>query len=193
MSDILGKFVSIILCVVLLFIAPVMLLGSKLENNIQIYAEDAVTQFVDTAVASGYISAQNYREFVEKLGNTGLRFDLELVHRSSKKIPGEEEGTHNTIDECAYTEDILLKLFPDDGSDGIYRMKNKDMLEVNLNNVTSTYGTNIFLHLKTGSSAHRTETFLLFWNPRLILFLIFYQCVYWIKYKIMTSVYKLCS
>lgn len=147
MTDTLGRILTIILAAVMLFIMPTMFVGLKEEKSIQIYVDDAVTEFVDRSNAIGYISEENYLKFTQRLSNTGLLYDVEIVHYNAIALPDTEHASpaeYITQYEATYTEDILSSVFPDNGSDGLYQMKNGDFLSVSLTNKTSTIGMQIY-------------------------------------------------
>lgn len=147
--DIVGKVFSFIFAMVVMFMVPVINISSKLDQNIQTYANDAVEEFVDKARATGIITSASYEEMISRLDATGISYDIHLTHTRSRIEPVFDE-TDGSIDfgneydgtEEYFNDDILSVLYPDIPVSGItsYKMENGDFIKVVAVNSTPTIG-----------------------------------------------------
>lgn len=120
----------------LTFFAIASIFLAKLDTNAQNYCDDAVHEFVDTARSSGYISPESYVKMVQKMDNTGNVYDITICHQSAVSYPTADEnnntqkGSYLDAHNAHYDNEILNVLFPENGPDSIYSMKNGDYLKV---------------------------------------------------------------
>lgn len=94
---------------VLLFLVPVFYFSLQQELLLQGYVRYQVVYFTDSIRNTGYISANRYEEFKQKLELTSHVYDIEL----SVYERYQNSGTSEEYYQGTYTEDILKKLYKD--------------------------------------------------------------------------------
>lgn len=150
MGDIYGKFVVILLAAVMLFYVPVTIISLKQDTTAQSYINDAVTEFVDDARATGKISGNSYENFVNRVYMANSPCTIELYHGAKYLDPegdtedGEdagEEGEYLEAHEYYTTQYILDKMYANpDEKPRDYELKNGDYFKVVVYNAEPTLG-----------------------------------------------------
>ena len=112
---------------------------TKMDQNTQAYAADAIEKFVDDACTSGYISPSSYLEMTRRINNTGNLYNLLLVHEAKVVMPyvaadGSEIEGNFVVSNATYNkEEILDEMFPVSSADYFnYVLGNGDYVKVSL-------------------------------------------------------------
>lgn len=112
----------------------------KLDQNVQSYVDDAVTDFVNDSCASGYIAPENYLKMARRINNTGNLYNLSLIHEAKVVMPyvkengSEVKGSFVMSNTTYNKEEILDEMFPVNTTDYYnYKLNNGDYLKVTLN------------------------------------------------------------
>ena len=120
-------------------IFTVQIFYTKLDQNVQSYVDDAVTDFVNDSCASGYISPENYLEMTRRINNTGNLYNLSMIHEAKVVMPyvsesGEEKiGSYVVSNNTYNLQEILDEMFPTtDTSYYNYPLNNGDYIKVTL-------------------------------------------------------------
>ncbi len=135
-----SKILSILLCVIVLFGAPLLQLAQKQDDISQIYVSNTTTQFIDSIKNSGYISRQMYQSFVQNIDKTGNLYNISICHSHKVVEPNVDETTdsilegYNTYFINTY-EDEILESF-DRGED--YKFNQGDYISISVSNRTKT-------------------------------------------------------
>jgi len=115
-----GKFFSVLLIVLLLYVWPTSESFERQDDISYLTAFKAVTIFVDSVRDKGYITPIMYNDFVKQLNLTGNEFDIQLEHNHKRYNPvyidpanqGTFQNTFNVDFEGFYTNQIMPILFP---------------------------------------------------------------------------------
>lgn len=78
MSDSLITIVAIFLAAILMFIFPLLSIAERSDDISQLTVQSAVTDFVNTAKATGKITSEEYGKLLNKLSATGNTYDVEI-------------------------------------------------------------------------------------------------------------------
>ncbi len=126
----------------------------KLDQNVQSYVDDAITDFVDDSCASGYISPSNYLEMTRRIGNTGNLYNLNLIHESKATMPyvdndgNEVAGAYVASNNTFNKQEILDEMFPQGTTEYYnYALRNGDYIKVTLSLKEPTPAGKIFAFL----------------------------------------------
>ena len=124
---------------------------AKLDQNVQSYCSDAITNFVDDACASGYISPSSYLEMTRRINNTGNMYNLNLIHEARVLAPyvdksGKEVKGSYVVSNSTYNkEEILEEMFPSSNKKYYnYPLNNGDHIQVTLSLKEPTMAGRIF-------------------------------------------------
>ena len=123
----------------------------KTDSDVQVYCDSAIHEFVDESRASGYISAENYLDMVNKMNNTLNLYDIKIVHKSKKMVPNDAGGYMDSYT-AYYNNEILSVLFPDSTDEYVnYPLKNGDYLQVSYQLKEPTITAKLMLMIQTHS------------------------------------------
>lgn len=145
MSDSLITIVAIFLAAILMFVFPLMSIAERSDDIAELTAQTAVSEFVDTARASGKITIDDYSRMVSSLEATGNTFDIEIEVKVLDENVGKKSAWTNgtvigeNIYYSVYTSQIMNYLSDTAGSDaGTYLMKEGDIISVSAKNNNQT-------------------------------------------------------
>ena len=145
MSDSLITIVAIFLAAILMFIFPLMSIAERSDDISQLTVQAAVTDFVDTAKSTGKITLEEYDKLVNKIEATGNTYDVEIevkvldenIGKKSAWTQGQVIGENNYY--SVYTSQIMNYMASMDGEgDGVYTMKEGDIISVSVKNNNKT-------------------------------------------------------
>lgn len=109
--------IAIFLAVILMFLFPMLSVSERADDISQLAVETAVTDFVDTARATGKVTAANYEKLVNSLNATGNSYVIEMERQildenvgkktawTNKNVKGENK--HISIYTTQILEDVL--------------------------------------------------------------------------------------
>lgn len=152
MLDHLIKPISYVFGVFVTFIVVICIYLVKLDYDVQTYCNTAVQEFVDKARATGYISANSYRELTQKFGNTGNLYTITIKHESYNTYPVTDDagnvvsGQYSDSYRAYYNDEILEAIFPEDINqpEGQWSMKTGDYLKVSFELQEATLGSKLY-------------------------------------------------
>lgn len=156
MYDIVGKVWAFLFAIFIIFTGSTMLYAQKQDVVVQNYVDSAVEEFVDTSRARGYVSQNNYEEFISKLDATQTVYDVQITHYSERQTPvtrGDKKDYESYYE--AYTqEDILSTIYDSTETESTarYDMKTGDFIRVEVKNTTPTIGRQL-LGMFTGNGS----------------------------------------
>lgn len=130
MPEVLGKIVSYIVLVLLVFIAPVVLILSKVETNKDNYIYNLTTKFVDDCSTSGQITPEEYAIFTNKIYSLG-NYSIEIEHES-QLIFAREDGVAEAGTVSTYMSQISEVMYADPLNEVPYNMKTGDTIGVSV-------------------------------------------------------------
>lgn len=136
------KIICILLACILMFLFPTFYLAQKQDAINQVYVENKTVEFVNDIKNHGYITENMYNRYIERLGDTGNLYKIELVHSHTVVNPQYDESTGNFLDdyytyeECAYQDDILKDLYEESGT---YYLRQGDYISIRVYNRTETF------------------------------------------------------
>ena len=149
--DTVGKIIAIIIVIIALFIAPLISMSSNNDSITQSTVYDIASEFVDDVRECGYISQERYLLFISELDNTGILYDVELIHSHSSVNPVFETQTSGNggaptttqqvvtgtseVTDCYYTDEILRDIY---STEGIYRLSVGDTISITVKNRDKT-------------------------------------------------------
>ncbi|MBR2289634.1 MAG: hypothetical protein IJ867_03270 [Clostridia bacterium] len=145
MSDSLITIVAIFLAAILMFIFPLMSIAERSDDISQLTVQAAVTDFVDTAKATGKITVDEYSKLLNKIEATGNTYDVEIevkvldenIGKKSAWTQGQVIGENNYY--SVYTSQIMNYMASMDGEgDGVYTMKEGDIISCSVKNNNKT-------------------------------------------------------
>jgi len=146
MSDSLITIVAIFLAAILMFIFPLMSVAERSDDIAELTVQTAVTEFVDTARATGKITIDNYSSMINKIEATGNTYDVEMEVKVLDENVGKKsawtQGTviGENIYYSVYTSQIMNYLSDngDSNNSGEYLMKEGDIISVSAKNNNKT-------------------------------------------------------
>lgn len=112
MNDALSKVFAIIICVILMIIAPVMANRIRVNQVSELYAYSTANEFTQNIRNTGNITEDMYIKFAAMISKTIKLYRIEIEHKSQ--------------DLCYYTDEILLAL----ETSGVYYLKRGDYIRV---------------------------------------------------------------
>lgn len=111
-SNILGRFVDLVIILVLMFMIPLYYHTSLNDSSVNTYVIREVNLFGDQACKDGYISVEMYEDLLNKLANTDILYDIKLMHTHDVYYPS--AGEYVTEEKTYYTDDIRRMLYASD-------------------------------------------------------------------------------
>jgi len=135
--------IAIFVATILMFIFPLLSVSERTDDISQLSAQTATVEFVDKISATGKITSSDYDSFVQALSATGNTYDIELEAKILDENPGKKVtwASGDKIGENVYysqfTSQILEKLEEQNG-EGEYKLKEGDMISVNVKNTNQT-------------------------------------------------------
>ncbi len=138
MEDSLTIVFSLIIALIIMFIVPLVDIWEIQDNLAFVVVYSATTDFVDIVRNTGYISKDNYSNFVLLLNSTGNRYDITMEHKAynsriaSKMKSGDDSyETPYLITYTSMISDYLNK-------GHIYRLNKYDSFYVTVRNTNKT-------------------------------------------------------
>ena len=139
--DALSKVFAVIVTIIAIFIVPVVNLANSHDDIVQPTVYSATTEFVEDVREQGKLTQDMYISFVQKLDDTGLLYDIEMVHSHDTAVPefddaGKTVGVKE-VENLIYTDEILKSVYE---TNGIYKFNKGDYFSVKVTNKEATLG-----------------------------------------------------
>ena len=151
MGDSAVTIIAIFLAAILMFVFPLMTMADKSDDVSQLSIQTATTDFTNKIRTTGYISQDDYDNFVLTLASTGNSYNAEITVQNLDQNPAKKEsGTTTTIGQnvyyTMYTTQVLNSL-PLSLTEG-------DIVSVNVQNTNTTIAGQLrnFMYKVTGNS-----------------------------------------
>lgn len=135
----LWKILAFLLAVSLMFVAPMMVIYDRQEAITYTLALSAVNEMTALSRELGFVNQNQYHQLMDRLGATGLTYDISLEHYKKVYIPvydtlGTFTGDSYVSFEGVYNGDITDVI---EGA-GQYKMSTGDMFFLQVENRTPT-------------------------------------------------------
>ncbi len=144
MGETLVTVTAIFLAAILMFVFPLMTVSERSDDISELNVQTLTSQFVDNIKSTGKLTLTNYDNFVQSLGATGNTYDVELEFKILDDNPGGKD-TGSGLDKIGenvyysvYTSQIEDVLYGSGSSAGQYKLKEGDIVSVNVKNTNTT-------------------------------------------------------
>ena len=140
MSDTLITFIAIVLAAIMMFMFPLLSVSERNDDIAQLSVQTATTKFVDNSRSIGKITMDNYSELISTISATGNSYDVEMeIKVLDENIGKKSAWTQGTvIGENVYYSVYTSQIVEVIERDGVYRMKEGDILSVGVKNTNKT-------------------------------------------------------
>ena len=88
MGDSFVTIIAIFLAAILMFVFPLMTMADKSDDVSQLSVQTATTDFTNKIRTTGYISQEDYDNFILTLSSTGNAYDAEITVQKLDQNPG---------------------------------------------------------------------------------------------------------
>lgn len=145
MSDTLITIVAIFLAAILMFIFPLMSVSERSDDISQLTVQTATTEFVDNSRAVGKITMDDYTKLVTTVSATGNTFDIEMEVKILDENVGKKSAWTQgiVIGENVYYSVYTSQIVEILQKEGVYTMKEGDILSVSVKNTNKTLSQSI--------------------------------------------------
>jgi hypothetical protein len=151
MGDSAVTIIAIFLAAILMFVFPLMTMADKSDDVSQLSVQTATTDFTNKIRTTGYISQEDYDNFILTLSSTGNAYDAEITvqkldQNPAKKSSGDTTAIGQNVYYTMYTKQVLDSL-PLSLTEG-------DIVSVNVQNTNTTIAGQLrnFMYKVTGNS-----------------------------------------
>lgn len=143
MSDFhLSNIFAILLCVLMMIVAPTYLFLQRQEVLTQNYVDYETNLFLNEIKTSGKITKEAYTDFITRLDKTGYLYDIKLEHQHKVVMPVYSDDNvflnkYEVFYENSYEDDIIEQVY---GADGLYKITFGDYItiQVKSKDITTT-------------------------------------------------------
>ena len=151
MGDSAVTIIAIFLAAILMFVFPLMTMADKSDDVSQLSVQTATTDFTNKIRTTGYLSQDDYDNFILTLSSTGNAYDAEITvqkldQNPAKKSSGDTTAIGQNVYYTMYTKQVLDSL-PLSLTEG-------DIVSVNVQNTNTTIAGQLrnFMYKVTGNS-----------------------------------------
>lgn len=159
MGDSLITIIAIVLAAILMFVFPLIAVSQSGDNVAQLSVQTATTDFVDNIRATGKLTADDYNRFVENIAATNNVYDVELEFKIKDENPGKKtaQTTYEKIGENTYYTVYTTQIEDDLERDKVYRLKEGDIVSVNVKNTNMTLSQSLrnFFYKVSGNNTYQ--------------------------------------
>lgn len=152
MGDSAVTIIAIFLAAILMFVFPLMTMADKSDDVSQLSVQTATTDFTNKIRTTGYISQEDYDNFILTLSSTGNAYDAEITvqkldQNPAKKSSGDTTAIGQNVYYTMYTKQVLDSL-PLSLTEG-------DIVSVNVQNTNTTIAGQLrnFMYKVTGNTS----------------------------------------
>ena len=152
MGDSAVTIIAIFLAAILMFVFPLMTMADKSDDVSQLSVQKSTTDFTNKIRTTGYISQDDYDNFVLTLASTGNSYNTEIIvqkldQNPAKKNSGDSTTIGQNVYYTMYTTQVLEQL-PLSLNEG-------DIVSVNVENTNTTIAGQLrnFMYRVTGKSS----------------------------------------
>lgn len=163
MEDIVGRLTAGIFLIIALTLIPIVWVFNNLDLSQRSVINNVVNAYTEEIRSTGVISKENYEDFIRKLQQTGMTFDISILHKSKAAVPGNSAGSY-AVAYRSYNKNDILGVIEGYGADGEpntsddkaprdYIMKSGDQISVTVQSLEETSGSKYLRLLMDGGSA----------------------------------------
>jgi len=135
----LSKFVSFIICLLVIFYFPLSNTLQKQDAITQTYVTETVAEFTSNVRNHGYISSNMYFSFIQKLDATSNLYNVDIKHSHKIVIPLYDDDLVFLDDyETTYVDTFEDEIFNTLESGENYFFKQGDYISVKISNRNAT-------------------------------------------------------
>ena len=152
MGDSAVTIIAIFLAAILMFVFPLMTMADKSDDVSQLSIQNATTDFTNKIRTTGYLSQDDYDNFILTLASTGNSYDAEITiqkldQNPAKKSSGDTTTIGQNVYHTMYTTQVLEQL-PLSLNEG-------DIVSVNVENTNTTVAGQLrnFMYKVTGNTS----------------------------------------
>ena len=152
MGDSAVTIVAIFLAAILMFVFPLMTMADKSDDVSQLSIQNATTDFTNKIRTTGYLSQDDYDNFILTLASTGNSYDAEITiqkldQNPAKKASGDGTTIGDNVYYTMYTKQVLDSL-PLSLNEG-------DIVSISVENTNTTIASQLrnFMYKVTGKSS----------------------------------------
>lgn len=147
MGDSFMMIIAMFVCVILMFIFPLLSLSERTDDISQTVVQTATSEFVDKVSIAGKIKPSDYEAFAYEVGATGNVYDIEIEVQHLDENPGKKSVVTSgdligeNVRYSTFTTEILYDMYHDDhGNDAVedYQLKKGDNIIVTVKNTNKT-------------------------------------------------------
>ncbi len=162
MNDTLITVVAIFLAAILMLVFPLVNLSSKVDTVSNTNVEELTTDFVNTIKTTGKITLKEYDSYINQLGSTGNTYDVSMEVKKIGDNPGKKtlQSAKDKIGENYYISDYTSQIVSELENNGVYNLKQGDIVSVTAKNTNTTLGQKMrnFLYSMVGSDTYKLST-----------------------------------
>lgn len=152
MGDSAITILAILLAAILMFVFPLMTMADKTDDVSQLSIQESTTDYTNKIRTTGYISQEDYDNFILTLAATGNSYQVEITVQKldanpAKKTSGDTTTIGDNVYYTMYTTQVLESL-PLSLNEG-------DIVSVNVQNTNTTIAGQLrnFMYKVTGKSS----------------------------------------
>ena len=161
MGDSAVTIIAIFLAAILMFVFPLMTMADKSDDVSQLSVQTATTDFTNKIRTTGYISQEDYDNFILTLSSTGNAYDAEITvqkldQNPAKKSSGDTTAIGQNVYYTMYTSQILDTINPSNGVTKTLALKEGDMFTASVKNTNTTLSQQLknFFYSVTGNDTY---------------------------------------
>lgn len=167
MGDTLITVVAIFLAAILMFVFPLMSISDRNDDISLLAVQTATVEFVDNIRATGKITLENYKNYIQTLSATGNSYDVEMSVKVLDENPGKKGAQTDVtkIGENVYYSIYTSQIEKDIGigennpKSTQKLLKEGDIISVNVKNTNTTIAQMLknFFYSITGNDTYSIE------------------------------------
>lgn len=98
MGSFLSKLIAVVITFIMLVLSPLILLSLIQDIRTERITWNAVTDYTDIVSDKGVLNENDYKEFIAKLGSSGIDYEVSIVAKSKLVFPVTGGGSGYYID-----------------------------------------------------------------------------------------------
>ena len=96
MDNLLLKVFAAGMAIALMFGVPVMIMAGKTDDAASLYVQKATTEYTTNIRTTGYISQEDYDNFILTLASSGEAYDVEIIVQKLDQNPAKKDSGSST-------------------------------------------------------------------------------------------------
>ena len=151
MGDSAVTIIAIFLAAILMFVFPLMTMADKSDDVSQLSVQTATTDFTNKIRTTGYISQEDYDNFILTLASTGNSYEAEITVQKLDQNPAKK----NSGDTTAIGQNVYYTMYTKQVLDALpLSLTEGDIVSINVQNTNTTIAGQLrnFMYKVTGNS-----------------------------------------